>query len=188
MSGEWVGGIMREFIFYVIAMIQLTDEPITNEPTPIAAKPETAELTWAERWQSLQAGGLGAIAAALILGLLTAMNTALVPQMPILTGLLTWRDGIGVVVGGTIVELSGFLFAVTYRYIIRQDQNPHLKSGAVGAFGLVRGLALVEMSWPQAHPALLIGLVAESFLLYGGIRLVLDWAFARGWLRPFPSN
>ena len=56
------------------------------------------------------------------------------------------------------------------------------------AFGLVRGLALVEMSWQQAHPALLIGLVGESFLLYGGIRLVLDWAFDRGWLRPFPSN
>jgi hypothetical protein len=43
-----------------------------------------------------------------------------------------------------IAWVSGFLFGVTYRYIIRDDDNPHLKDGAVLSFGIVRGLALLE--------------------------------------------
>lgn len=140
--------------------------------------------TWVERWQSLKAGVMGAIAAALIFGLLLQVNAWVTLQLPQFAGLLTGQSGVAVLVSGAIAKLSGFLFAVTYRYVIRRDQNPHLRSGAVGAFGLVRGLAMVEMSWQQLHPCVLGMLVIESFLLFGGIRLVLDWSFAQGWLSP----
>jgi hypothetical protein len=144
--------------------------------------------TWAERWQSLKAGTLGAIAAALVFGILLQLNSLAVARGPELNTLLTWQDGVAVVLDGAIATFSGFLFAVTYRYIVRQDQNPHLRSGAVGAFGLVRGLALVEMSWQQAHPWVVVLLVVESFVLFGGVRIVLDWSLAKSWILPFAGN
>lgn len=143
--------------------------------------------TWAERWQSLKSGILGAIAAALVFGLLLQLNGWAVMRVAAWGGLLTGQAGVAVVLDGAIAMFSGFLFAVTYRYIIRQDQNPHLRSGAVGAFGLVRGLALVEISWQQAHPWLLVLLVVESFGLFGGVRVVLDWSLAKGWILPFSA-
>ncbi|MBF2027233.1 MAG: hypothetical protein IGS48_10760 [Oscillatoriales cyanobacterium C42_A2020_001] len=145
--------------------------------------------TWAERWQSLKAGILGAIAAALMFGILVQLNSIASAQLGWLAGLPTWGDGLALLLNGAIAKLSGFLFAVTYRYIIRQDQNPHLKAGAVGAFGLVRGLALVEMGMHSQATALeLVMLVVESFLLFGGIRIVLDWALLQGWIKPFANE
>lgn len=91
---------------------------------------------------------------------------------------------------GGITLLSGFLFGVTYRYIIRQDTNSHLKSGAVMAFGLVRGLAQVEMELNQGISSLdrvqlwqLSLLVPENIGLFAGTVLLLDWAMGQGWIK-----
>lgn len=153
----------------------------------LSITPHSHRLDWAERLESLKAAAFGAIAATLIFSLLIQLNGWLiVPQIPILAGLPTWATGPRLLASGAIVQLSGALFAITYRYIIRQDQNPHLRSGAVGAFGLVRGLAQVDMglhadlSWPAL--ALLVG---ESFVLFGGIQWLLEWAIANQWVRPF---
>ena len=154
----------------------------TLSPTPLA------KSTWAERWQSLKAGAFGAIAAALIFGMVLQLNTLLTAQFPDLTGLLTVHSGLTVIVSGAIAKFSGFLFAVTYRYVVRQDHNPHLRSGAVGAFGLVRGLAIAEISWQTVSPWVLGLFLLESFALFGGIRIVLDWALSRGWILPFASE
>jgi hypothetical protein len=93
------------------------------------------------------------------------------------------------------VAISGFLFGMTYRYVIRDDRNPHLKSGAVLAFGLVRAIPQVEPAISQliGHipnlaeiwPFALIGL--ESLILFAAARIVLDWAIARKWVKPFNS-
>ena len=155
---------------------------------PTLAPTTPSKSSWAERWQSLKAGGLGAIAAALIFGMILQLNSWLTAQFPDLSGLLTVRSGLMVIVSGAIAKFSGFLFAVTYRYVVRQDHNPHLRSGAVGAFGLVRGLALAEMSWQTVSPLVLGVFLLESFALFGGIRIVLDWALVRGWLTPFASE
>lgn len=91
------------------------------------------------------------------------------------------------------VAVSGFLFGMTYRYVIRDDRNPHLKSGVVLAFGLVRAIPQVEPGishligsapnlkdiWPFAT----LGL--ESLILFAAARIVLDWAIARNWVKPF---
>jgi hypothetical protein len=74
------------------------------------------------------------------------------------------------------------LFGLTYRYVIRTDRNSHLQSGAVLAFGLVRGLAPIQdlrLSW-------LIGLqIGESLLLFGAAALLIDWLIEQGWIKRF---
>jgi hypothetical protein len=68
---------------------------------------------------------------------------------------------------------------MTYRYIIRTDRNHHLKSGAVLAFGLVRGLAQVEVTDFALDRLLLNGvLVVESLLVFAIARYALDYALA----------
>lgn len=77
-------------------------------PTPLA-----------ERIESLKAGGLSsvvtAIAGLLLHGLQQGLGLTLEPW-PLLAGFLL---------------LCGFFFGVTYRYVVREDSNVHLSSGAV---------------------------------------------------------
>ncbi|BAZ15567.1 hypothetical protein NIES4071_74390 [Calothrix sp. NIES-4071] len=94
-----------------------------------------------------------------------------------------------------IVLFSGFLFGVTYRYIVRDDNNFQLKAGGVMAFGLVRGLAQVNMTVIPSdinnlgHDALpLILLLAENIFLFGLAALGLDVAIRVGWVKPFKAG
>jgi hypothetical protein len=84
--------------------------------------------------------------------------------------------------------VSGFLFGITYRHIIRHDRDAHLQSGAVGAFGLVRGLAMLPVpQWERWEPWLVAGLtLGESLLLFSLGRWMLDWCLAQGWVQRFP--
>lgn len=137
-----------------------------------------------ERIESLKAGLAGAVAAA--------------SSFEIVTGGLAWVNGVSpnwaaalslgetslgeTAVQGAIALLSGFLFGVTYRYVIRSDRNSHLQSGAVLAFGLVRGLAPIrdlQFNWP------IVLHVLESLLLFGAAALLLDELMARDWIKRF---
>jgi hypothetical protein len=83
--------------------------------------------------------------------------------------------GWGVSLG--IAAISGFLFGVTYRYIIRNDRNSHLQDGAVLAFGLVRGLALVEGAATMSDNWFFWGwLCLQSLIGFAIARVSLDWA------------
>jgi hypothetical protein len=84
-----------------------------------------------------------------------------------------------------IAALSGFLFGVTCRYAIRKDENPHLSSGVVLAFGLVRGLAQVngqDLS-PSIFPLVAFA-VLESILLFAIAYAGLSMAMRIGWVKP----
>ena len=82
----------------------------------------------------------------------------------------------------SIAGISGFLFGVTYRYVIRGDRNPHLQDGAVLAFGLVRGLAAIEDT--QSTP--LWGLIIlESIICFAFARIALDTALRFKLIKPF---
>ena len=81
--------------------------------------------------------------------------------------------------------VSGFLFGVTYRYIIRDDRNSHLNDGAVFAFGLIRGLALIENSLIWSEILSLIFLIIQSIVCFAIARLILDLAIARKLIKPF---
>jgi hypothetical protein len=84
----------------------------------------------------------------------------------------------------SIAGASGFLFAVTYRYIIRNDDNSHLKDGAVLAFGIVRCLALWEgnSNWQEEFYSLIV-LSGESLLGFALVRFCLDWLIFKEWLK-----
>lgn len=91
---------------------------------------------------------------------------------------------------GWLVQLalgavSGFLFGVTYRYVIRDDRNSHLNDGAVLAFGLVRGLAEVEQNLVLAELLPGLFLVVQSIICFAIARLILDSAIARKLIKPY---
>lgn len=136
------------------------------------------EITVKERLESLKAGGLAAIAFTGIYGITVAIHFFLgktETRVPLLN------------IGSAL--LSGFLFGVTYRYIIRNDANPHLRDGAVLAFTLVRGSGLLEgLDSPltQGLP-LLLGLL-ESLIGFAIARSCLDFALGRQWLKPFGAE
>ena len=136
-----------------------------------------------ERIESLKAGLAGATAATGVFCLVAGgiawiegRNLAFIAVTPTL---------VQTTVQAAIALLSGFLFGVTYRYVIRSDRNSHLQSGAVLAFGLVRGLAPIQglsdgpINW-------LIGLqLAESLLLFGMAALLINGLMQMGWIKRF---
>lgn len=135
------------------------------------------------RMESIKAGVLGAGAIACVALLLqlcvlwlpadiqAALAQALVgPRVDLFARLLN----IGVAVA------SGFFFGVTYRYIVRQDDNLHLGGGAVGAFALVRSLARIEATWDGTFAlSTWLMVTGVSFLWFVVARYVLDWAIAK---------
>lgn len=170
------------------ALIEQDEPDSTAIASSRASTTLSTEITLAERLESLKAGLLGALAAGLMFGVLTLGHRWLSFRVAPLEALSIGTTGWLVLISGAIAVISGFLFGVTYRYIIRQDQNPHLKDGAVLAFGLVRGLAIAEEHLHEPIALLpLVALEIESLVLFASVRLVLEKALAAGWLKPFGS-
>ncbi|EOA15575.1 hypothetical protein CARUB_v10005313mg [Capsella rubella] len=89
------------------------------------------------------------------------------------------------------------LFGVTFRYAVRRDlDDSHLKSGAVAAFGFVKGLGMLsrgpplELSWESLLSHGIDGavLVSQSVLIFAFASIALDFCFKMKILRPFPSS
>lgn len=99
--------------------------------------------------------------------------------------------------------IEGALFAVVYRYAVREDENPQLKQGAVGAFVAVRILSRIQTStscialplrcgeplsyfdWAMLAQ-LSVGAV-ESAAIFGAAAAAIEALVSKGWLRRFPS-
>ena len=125
-----------------------------------------------EREQSLKAGLISGLAFTLAYSLGEFVKLFL---------LIHVSDGLILAIRMAIAFISGFLFGVTYLYIVRQDENSHLKDGAVLAFSLVRGLALVELS---ENYVLLAILGIESICCFAIARLSIDWALKGNLIEP----
>ena len=136
-----------------------------------------------ERIESVKAGIVGA-GAFTIAELVVLVTKSLI--IPVLTS-----NPSGMTIDGTwlvqlaIGTISGFLFGVTYRYIVRGDRNSHLNDGAVLAFGLVRGLALVEQNLSLSELLSVLFLIISSVICFAIARVVLDLAIARKLIKPF---
>lgn len=133
---------------------------------------ETTLFSAAERWQSVKVGGVGAIALGGFTGLRIVLHAAL------------GEHGVGAIALG-VALLSGGLFGITYRYVVRTDRNPQLKTGTIMAFGLVRGLAGAEVGFSQASLWQLGLYGGESVMGFAIAAAVVEWGFQRGWLQPF---
>jgi hypothetical protein len=147
-----------------------------------------------ERIESVKAGIFGAAAfvgAELVFLLAQGLVLELLPELNHYLLALVIGDRteielgieLGIVLG--IGAVSGFLFGVTYRYIIRSDRNSHLNDGAVLAFGLVRGLALGEKDIVVAELLSLGGFVLQSIICFAIARLILDLAITHKLIKPF---
>lgn len=146
------------------------------------------QTSMTERIDSLKSGILGAIAVGITFSITLILHSFIFdkfhhPLMVLPELSLNFQD----VIRGTIAGFSGFLFGVTYRYIIREDQNVHLQSGAIVAFGLVRGLAQIDVSvsLSQSWVELMI-LLGESLLLFAIAAVSLDWVIKKGWIKSLP--
>lgn len=139
-----------------------------------------------ERIESLKAGIISAFCLTISYSLLTLVHK-LLPFEPLAALQITSMSSFGLKLA--IAFVSGFLFGITYRYIIREDDNSHLSEGAVLAFGIVRGLALVETTPDLIGSFWVLSLLGmESILYFTTARLVLDWAIRMHWLKPFKTN
>lgn len=109
----------------------------------------------ADRVASIQTGLVAAIAATWTTVLLVTVIVILVtglslPLSASVTDAIALPHGFGLDQARPWLRLgfsgaTGFLFGITYRYAVRSDPaNPHLKSGAIGAFALTRTFAAVE--------------------------------------------
>ena len=99
--------------------------------------------------------------------------------------------------------LEAGLFAIVYRYCIRQDKNEQLNQGVIGAFVLVRtlsrlrvpeycsavplncGAPLGYLDWNLLQQIGWSG--AESVLMFGLTALAVDIAISKGYISKFPS-
>ena len=142
----------------------------------------------AERLESLKAGIVGGFSLFFIFAIANLLNTLVLAKyfqtLASLQSDLNWH----LLVSSAIAIFSGLLFGVTYRYIIRSDQNLQLKAGGVLAFGLVRGLTQIELGW-NFHSTIWPFLVMafESVLCFGMAAIALNIAIKFRWVKPFSS-
>ena len=137
-----------------------------------------------ERIESVKAGivGAGAFTIAELIVVIIRSSIIIPVLTPNLSGIIIdWSWLVQLAIGA----ISGFLFGVTYRYIIRGDRNSHLNDGAVLAFGLVRGLALIERDITLSELLSVLFLIIASIVCFAIARLVLDLAIARKFIKPF---
>lgn len=131
------------------------------------------------RLESVKAGLLGLLATGLAACLAWLGASVLNLPISLPESILEWLVNLAVAL------CSGFFFGVSYRYIVRQDDNLHLGSGAVGAFGFVRSLAQIEITWNDTFvPLTWLLITGESFLWFATARYTLDWAIRRSLVKP----
>jgi hypothetical protein len=131
------------------------------------------------RLESIKAGLFSALAVMVAAALVWLAIAAFHLPLPLPNSRLAWF------VNSVIAVCSGFFFGITYRYVVRQDDNLHLGSGAVGAFAFVRSLAQIEALWDDSFAILTWLLITgESFLWFAIARYSLDWAIGRQKIKP----
>ena len=135
-----------------------------------------------ERIESFKAGMIAAIFFVFANFSMALFNTYVLLNLGGQFRFLNLSWGINLLIQGGIAWISGFLFGVTYRYIIRGDRNSHLNDGAVLAFGFVRGLVFLEENtiiWSGSV------LLIESVICFAIARLSLDFALRYKLIKPF---
>ena len=127
-----------------------------------------------ERLESIKAGILSGLAIAAVAGMGAVVNPEFM-RVP------------AIALDVSIAGFSGGLFGITYRHLVSQGQeDEHLKSGVIGAFALVRGLAQAELFWVYRANLWAVGIaIVESFVMFGVAALLLDFALKAQWIQPF---
>ncbi len=139
-----------------------------------------------ERIESVKAGLISAMAFTFADLIAILLNNLIFVRWGMRFSLLQVTSQLDSLITIATALVSGFLFGVTYRYIIRNDRNSHLKDGAVIAFGLVRGLALLEATVIKSGQFWSLSiLITEGILSFVIARYGLDFALQRKFIKPF---
>ncbi|MGK7917186.1 MAG: hypothetical protein AB4038_16840 [Prochloraceae cyanobacterium] len=140
-----------------------------------------------QRIESLKTGILAACAFGVAYSMTVLVNSLILTREWEIFAQLPKMMAITLPLRAIFALASGFLFGVTYRYIIAADpDNSHLKDGAVIAFALVRGLAFIEISDHLSESFYILVLLGiESIFCFTLARLSLDAALERNWIKPF---
>ncbi|CAI0408861.1 unnamed protein product [Linum tenue] len=94
-----------------------------------------------------------------------------------------------------VTFFSCALFGVTFRYAVRRDlDDSNLKTGAIAAFGFVKGLGRLSGGAPlELNPGSILShgidgavYVSQSLLVFGFAAVSLDYCFKVGLISPFP--
>ena len=156
---------------------------------------ESEHLSVADRLESFKAGFLGAIASVFAFFAIALLHH-------FLQNFLTVQLIISFELGNPFILLiklgmigfSGFLFAVTYRYIVRRDRNSHLKSGAILAFACIRSFSAIDRDLPAltllplVQLALAIAiLLLENVAWLAIVQSLLETAIQHKWIAAFGS-
>jgi hypothetical protein len=124
-----------------------------NENNETAKKDETAnKFGFAQRIESVKCLVVGGIVGSVALAPLAAIHDVVLLNIlaPAIhtNGLAQWEFD------SDTATVQAALFAIVYRYCIRQDENPHLNQGVVGSFVLTRTLSRIVVS-PQCSAVVL---------------------------------
>ena len=150
------------------------------------------KFSFFQRIESIKAAAMGAISGSILSAPVLALHD--LPNY----GIASWEFDVD------MSALQGALFAIVYRYCVREnDDNDMLSTGVVGAFVLVRMTSRVRVpgyctSLPlncgdplgylddEMVRQLLLGGM-EGAALFGGAALAMEYAYGRKWITKFPN-
>ena len=171
---------------------------LTPSATALSASSSNSDedkFSFAQRIESLKCAVVGAVSGALCLAPFAAYHDLLYSDALSVNGLAQWEFDTD------MGALEGALFAIVYRYVIREDDNPMLNQGCLGAFILIRTLSRITtptscsalplscgaplgyVNWDMINQGLLSGV--ESAALFGGAALAMEVAFDKGFIGKF---
>jgi hypothetical protein len=160
---------------------------------------DVSKFGFGQRIESVKCLALGAVAGSLALAPFSLIGDVFFLNVlaPIQTnGVAQWEFDTD------MSALQAGLFAIVYRYCIREDENPQLNQGVIGAFVVTRALSRVVVSsscsavvlncgaplgyfdWSMIGQVVING--AEATAMFGATAYAVDWAMAKGWLSKFP--
>ena len=156
---------------------------------------ESKHLSVDDRIESFKAGFLGAIASVFAFFAIAILHHFLQNSLTVqLISSFELGNPFILLIKLSMIGFSGFLFAVTYRYIVRRDRNSHLKSGAILAFACIRSFGTIERDLsaltllPLTQMAFAIAiLLLENLAWLAIVQSILETAIQNKWIAAFGS-
>ena len=156
---------------------------------------ESEHLSVADRIESFKAGFLGLIASVFAFFAIAILHHFLQNSLTVqLISSFELGNPFILLIKLSMIGFSGFLFAVTYRYIVRRDRNSHLKSGAILAFACIRSFGTIERDLsaltllPLTQMAFAIAiLLLENIAWLAIVQSILETAIQNKWIAAFGS-
>lgn len=161
---------------------------------------ESEHLSLADRIESFKAGFLGVIASvfaffAIAISHHFLQNMLANSPVQLIISSFELSNPLILLIKLAMIGFAGFLFAVTYRYIVRRDRNSHLKSGAILAFACIRSFATVDheltslTQLPFISMALAIAiLLGENIAWLAIVQSLIETAIQHKWITAFGSD